>query len=232
MIPRYVLRLLPALMLVAATSCTLPVSYKLSQDGRKVTKHYDVAVRVAKFEDRAPKEEHATFNVGKEKWRATYIGAYRDHEYAAGISNMVATDLASCGLFSHVLKTGDDGKADYELRATIWDFSAIGKCRPIAENAVILSSTIMSISGAMIAAASTAGMKTDIVTSVILTDIKLVKTKTGKTVWTCPPLKAGGKSRHHWSRADVPPLVAAANRDLRDVVTQLINRLNSDAPRL
>lgn len=219
-------------LILSASSCTLPVSYKVTQEGRSVTKHYACTVKVTKFDDKAPKEDHATFKVGSEKWRTNYIEAYRDHEYATGISDMVATDLNASGLFSHVLKPDAQEKADYELRATIWDFSAIGKCRTGAENVMILGSTFLSVPGALIAAAVTVGVKTDIVTSVILTDIQLVNTKTGKTVWTCPPLRAGGQQRRHWSKADVPPLVAAANADLRDVVTQLINRLNSDAPRL
>lgn len=219
-------------LIMSATSCALPVSYKITQDGRNVTKHYACTVKVSKFEDKAPKETDATFKVGSEKWRTNYIKAYRDSEYASGISSMVAEDLASTGLFSQVLKPETQEKGDYELRATIWDFSAIGKCRTGAENVMILGSTLFSVPGALIAAASTAWVKTDIVTSVILTDIELVNTRTGKRVWTCPPLKAGGQQRKHWSKADVPPLIAAANNDLRDVVTQLINRLNSDAPKL
>jgi hypothetical protein len=219
-------------MVIDLSSCALPVAYKPTQKDRTISQHYPCTVKVAKFEDKAPKETKATFSVGPEKWHANYINAYRDHEYAAGISNMVATDLAASGLFARVLKPDSPEQADYELRATIWDFSAIGKCRPLAENAMILSSTFMSLPGALIAATATSQMQTDVITSVILTDIRLVSTKTEKTVWTCPPLHAGGQSRRHWSRADVPRLVTSANEGLRDDVTQLINRLSSDAPKL
>ena len=219
--------LMMAAVLLSLAGCRQAVTYKITQEGRQVTRHFPMTLRVALLKDEAPKHPSINLSMGKQRWKANALDAYKDKEYVRGISKMIAQDLASSGLFTQVLPPdGANAAADYELRGTVWDFSAVGKWKIAPENVVIFSSVFLNLPGALISAMSTRWVKTEVVSSVILTNLQIVDLRNGKTLWTCPPLRAGGVETVRWSQADVGPLVKLANRDLQQVVTQLINRLN------
>lgn len=219
------------MLITSFASCRHVVKYKVTQEGRKVTRQFPVTLRVAPFFDQAPKASSINLTVDKQRWKTNAPEVYRQKEYARGVSRMIAEDLDKSGLFARVLppESRETG-AEYLLVGTIWDFSAMGKWRSGPENAVIFSSVLMNLPGTLLSAAACSPLKTEVVSSVILTDIRIVEMRSGKTVWTCPPLRSGGQETVRWSKADVGPLVKRANHDLQNVVTQLVNRLNSAPP--
>lgn len=221
-------RCLAIATLTLTASCRVPVAYELRNDGRRVSQMLPVSVRVAEFKDQAPKHPSVNLTIGHERWKSNALDVYKNKEYIKGINQMMTADLASSGLFRSVVGHDSAAPAQYELRGTVWDFSGMGKWRLAPENSVLISSVLASFPGTLIAAACVSQFKTDVVTSVILTDLKLVDLKTGKTVWKCGPLRAGKEQRVGWSKADAKPLVKTVNEDLRDVVTQLINRMNKE----
>ena len=215
-------------LITSFASCRHVVKYKVTQEGRKVTRQFPVTLRVAPFFDQAPKASSINLTVDKQRWKTNAPEVYRQKEYARGVSRMIAEDLADSGLFARVLapESRETG-AEYVLMGTIWDFSAMGKWRSGPENAVIFSSVLMNLPGTLLSAAACSTLKTEVVSSVILTDISIVEMRTGRRVWSCPPLRSGGQETVRWSKADVGPLVKRANHDLQNVVTQLVNRLNA-----
>lgn len=212
-------------------SCRHAVIYKISQEGRALKQHFPVNLQVAEFEDKAPKYKSVKIVNDGSPWKTNALEVYKKKEYAEGISQMVAKDLESTGMFAKITPPNAPGAgAEFVLRATIWDFSAVGKWQTIPENAVVISCVIGNIPGLLMAAAATSWVKTDVVSSVILTDIRILDLSTGNTVWTCPPLRAGTAKKVRWSQADPSGLVKTANEDLREVVTKLIQELNARPP--
>ncbi len=225
----------PALLLVGlvmgSVSCRHTVSYKPSNEGRTITHKFDGNLRVVKFADAAPKYPSINLISDGENWKTNAPEVYRNKEYAGAISRMIARDLAGTGMFSHVLGPDDrTPQTDFLLMGTIWDYSAVGRWKKIPENAVIFSSVLANLPGALIAAAATAGVKTEVVTSVILTDVRILDLATGKVLWTCPPLRAGGEETVRWSKANPDQLAKRADERLQEVVTELVNRLQREAP--
>ena len=219
-----------AAMISCVSSCRHAVHYKITQEDRQITQHFPVTLRVTDFSDMAPKHPSINLTVNNQRWKTNALEVYKHKEYAKGVSRMIAEDLKDTGMFNKVLGPTDQDRASFVLRGTIWDFSGVGLWRTIPENAVIFSSILMNIPGTLISAAVLSQLKTDVVTSVILTDIKIIDLRNGKTVWECPPLRAGGNQRLSWSKADPNSLVKLVDNDLQKVVTQLVNKLNQDAP--
>jgi hypothetical protein len=213
------------------TSCRHTVSYKPKQDDRTITVHFPGNLRVMKFYDASPKAKSINLNVGQQKWKTNALDIYKDKEYAGAISRMIAADLARTGLFDHVMtENSREHFTDYVLMGTIWDYSGMGRWKTIPENAVIFGSMLGSIPGALLSAAATSQVKTEVTTDVILTDVRIVDLRTAETVWTCPPLRAGGEETVRWSKADPQQLAKRLDERLRETVTQLIEHLQQASP--
>jgi hypothetical protein len=223
--------LLLAGLVAGSVSCRHTVSYKPSNEGRVITHKFDGNLRVVKFADAAPKHPSINLNSGKEHWKTNAQDVYKNKEYAGAISRMIARDLAGTGMFSHVLGPDDrTPHTDFVLMGTVWDYSGVGRWKKIPENAVIFSSVLANLPGALIAAAATSGIKTEVVTNVILTDVRILHLATGKVLWTCPPLRAGGEETVRWSKANPDQLAKRVDKRLQEVVTDLVNRLQRAAP--
>jgi hypothetical protein len=222
------------LLLSNLVGCRHIVYYKTTpetaREGRKIVRQWPGNLRIMKFTDQAPKHPSVSLVVDGKTWKTNTMDVYKGKEYAGAIAHMMAKDLASTGMFPHVLGPDDRGlDTDYVLMGTIWDFSAVGLWHKGPESAVIFSSVLANLPGALISAAATSKITTEIVTSVILTDIRMLNLKTGKVMWTCPILRAGGKETVSWSKADPDKLASRADDRLREVVTQLIERMQREA---
>jgi hypothetical protein len=221
--------LLPLIFVVGGmVGCRHPVKYPVSSEGRTVTKQFAGTLRVTEFSDKAPKHPSVNLRVGKESWKTNALELYKDKEYAKGMARMLTEDLQQSGIFSRVIGPMDGTPADYLLLGTIWDFSAVGRWRSVPENTIIFSTVLASLPGTMISAAALSWLKTEVVSSVILTDLRILHVSSGKILWRCPPLRAGGSRQVRWTQADSKALVRTANLDLREVMTQFINRLNEE----
>lgn len=89
------------------TGCRHVVDYKVTREDRAIMRHFPGNLRVAKFTDMAPKHPSINLLSDNEHWKTNALDVYRHHEYADGISRMVAKDLAGMGLFDHVLGPED-----------------------------------------------------------------------------------------------------------------------------
>jgi len=95
---------------------------------------------------------------------------------------MIAKHLAYSGLFKQVVY-GAGQRCDWELSGTLKDYTAMGRIHSTAEG-IQAGTAGFGLIGALIGAAATAKMETEIRASVKLEDLKLVDAATQSPIWT------------------------------------------------
>ncbi|NNE92741.1 MAG: hypothetical protein HKN23_13925 [Verrucomicrobiales bacterium] len=181
------------------------------------------SLKVAKLADDAPSFEKVNVRSGRHAWRTNASSRYPNGDRAAEVSRAVARHIDKSGLFQSVVYPDDGTKADYKLTGRIYDYNAMGKVNKRAENILVLGSMFGSFPGAAAGLAGTIGQKTTLQSNVELRDLKIRSQKTNRLLWSNPSIKRSSNREVHFLKADKKPVYKEADRQLKNVVSEMID---------
>ena len=209
------------------SSCAHRIQYPLTDSDRWSTTRIPHSVKVQQFKDNAPKDDKINVNIGGKTWRVNGRDGYADPDISVGISDMIANHLKHSGLFERVLGPKEPGRAELVLEGEIYDFNAMGEAKMAAETAVVLGSAFGSLAGAAIAGAATMPVRTDVVSTVELRNVELKDANSGRRVWSRESIRRSDRERKHFIHADAPHVYKRADRQLKQVVGDLVGGLGA-----
>lgn len=218
-------RLFYLLAIPFLVGCTHTINYKLGEKDRWTGAKINGVLYVQTFPDKTSpivsKEEH----IGKATWRTNYRKGYANTNISSSVTAMIAKHLAYSGLFSKVV-SGTETNADYFLSGTLSDFQTRGKVNSTAEN-IQAASAGFGVLGAIVGAASTAGMKSEIGNRVALDDLKLTD-KPGQILWH-DSITISNNLVENFEAANQAVLFNYTDQALKEAVNEMIQRLGKSS---
>ena len=209
--------------LLVLTGCSHTVKYKLDAKDRWQGAKLDKVVRVDTFaEENAVYASNHTTLKGKES-RTNARKGYKDKDVAKSVSDMVARHLAHSGLFKEVVRNNSK-PADVVLSGTIKEYKSAATVNSAAEG-VQAGTAGFGLVGALIGAASTSGMKSDVETKIEIAPVTLADSS-GKVIWK-DSLKANKSFSAHFSASNRSAVYAHADELLKEAVNELIQKLGT-----
>ena len=213
-----------ALLLPLLPGCSHTVKYKLDESDRWTGPRINAVVYVKPFVDKAPLTTNKVERVNKEVWRSNYRQGYDNTNLTAQVTQMIAKHLAYSGLFSGV--TNKEANAKYILSGTLSDFQTHGLANQKAENIQAVSAGFGAL-GALVGAASTSGMKSEIKTSVTLDGVQLAD-KSGEALWH-DSISVTNDVQVPFEEATQYAVFNQPDKGLRQAVNEMIRRLGNSS---
>jgi len=217
-------RILFILVIPFLVGCAHTVNYQLSEKDHWTGPKISGVVYVKPFEDAAAPITNKVEKIGKEVWRTNYRQGYSSTNLSAQVTAMISKQLIYSGLFAGV--SSDETKAKFVLSGTLSDFAARGMANDSAETAQQVSAAFGAI-GAIIGAASTSEMKSEIKTSVVLSDVQL-KDKNGATLWH-DSISVTNDVRLHFNEASPVGIFNQPDKGLHEAVNEMIRRMGNSS---
>jgi hypothetical protein len=217
-------RILFWLALPLLVGCSHTVKYKLDESDRWTGPKINAVVYVKPFVDQAPLTTNKVERVNKEVWRNNYRQGYANTNLSAQVTAMISQHLAYSGLFKSV--SSNEVNANYTLTGTLSDFRTKGLANGKAEDIQAVSAGF-GLLGALVGAASTSEMKSEIKTSVALSDLQLAD-KSGAPLWHD---SVGFTNDVHvaFQEADANVLFIHPDQGLRQAVNEMIHRIGNSS---
>jgi hypothetical protein len=213
-----------ALLLPLLAGCAHTVKYKLDESDRWTGPKIDGMVYLKPFVDKAPRTTNKVERVNKEVWRTNYRGGYDNTNLTDEVTAMIEKHLAYSGLFSSV--TNKEANAKYILSGTLTDFQTHGLANEKAED-IQAASAGFGLLGAIVGSASTAKMKSEIKTSVVLSDVQLAD-QTGTPLWH-DSISVSNDVKVAFQEADRMLIFNHPDQGLRQAVNEMIHRLGNSS---
>jgi hypothetical protein len=202
--------------------CSHTIKYGLRESDRWTGPKIDAVVYVKPFVDAAPPVTNKVEHVGKEDWRTNYRKGYASTNLSGQATAMIAKHLAYSGLFTGV--SSNEVNAKYVLSGTLSDYQTHGSANETAEGIQAASAGFGAL-GAILGAASTSGMKSEIRTSVVLSDLQLAN-KSGEAIWN-GSVCVTNDVRISFQEANENAIFNQPDKALRDAVNEMIRRLGN-----
>jgi len=204
--------------------CSHTVKYKLDESDRWTGPRINGVVYVKPFVDKAPLVTNKVDRVNKEVWRNNYRQGYENTNLSAQVSAMISQHLAYSGLFKGV--SSNEVNANYILTGTLSDFRTHALANKTAEG-IQAGTAGFGLIGALVGTASTSEMKSEIKTSVALSDVQLAD-KSGASLWSG---SVGFTNDVHvaFQEADAQVLFVHPDQGLRQAVKELIQRMGNSS---
>jgi len=217
-------RILFWLALPLLVGCSHTIKYKLDESDRWTGPKIDAVVYVKPFIDKAPLTTNKVDRVNKEVWRNNYRQGYEKTNLSAQVTAMISQHLAYSGLFKGV--SSNEVNANYVLSGTLCDFRTQALANNKAEDIAAVSAGF-GLLGALVGAASTSEMKSEIKTTVALNDLQLAD-KSGVSLWHD---SVGYTNDVHvaFQEADANILFIHPDQGLRQAVKEMIRRMGNSA---
>jgi len=217
-------RILFWLALPLLVGCSHTIKYGLNESDKWTGPKIEGVVYVKPFVDAAEPITNKVEHVGKEEWRTNYRKGYASTNLSSQVTAMVSKHLAYSGLFTGV--SSNEVNAKYVLSGTLSDFQTHGSANEAAEGIQAGSAGLGAI-GAILGAAATSGMKSEIKTAVTLSDLQLAD-KSGQTLWH-DSISVTNDVRVSFEEATKPAIFNQPDRALRKAVNEMIRRLGNSA---
>jgi hypothetical protein len=204
--------------------CSHTVKYKLDESDRWTGPKINAVVYVKPFIDNAPLATNKVDRVNKEVWRNNYRKGYSSTNLSAQVTAMISQHLAYSGLFKGV--SSNEVNANYVLSGTLSNFQTHALANNKAEDIQAVSAGFGLI-GALVGAASTSEMKSEIKTAVALSDVQLAD-KSGMSLWHD---SVGFTNDVHvaFQEADPNVLFIHPDQGLRQAVKEMIRRMGNSS---
>ena len=212
------------LVLPFLVGCSHTVNYKLNESDRWTGPKISAAVYVKPFVDATTPITNKVEKVGKQVWRTNYRKGYASTNLSSQVTAMIAKHLAYSGLFTSV--SSNEVNSKYVLSGTLSDFQAHGLANETAENIQAVSAGFGAL-GALFGAASTSGMKSEIKTSVALSDVQLAD-KSGEALWR-DSISVTNDVHISFEEATQYAIFNHPDKGLRDAVNEMIRRMGNSA---
>jgi len=212
------------LLLPLLVGCSHTVKYKLDESDRWTGPKINAVVYVKPFADQAPLATNKVDRVNKEVWRNNYRNRYENTNLSAQVTAMISQHLAYSGLFKSV--SSNEVNANYVLSGTLSDFRTHALVNNKAEDIQAVSMGF-GVLGALVGAASTSEMKSEIKTTVALTDVQ-VADKSGAPLWHD---SIGYTNDVHvsYQEASSDVLFVHPDQGLRQAVKEMIRRMGNSS---
>jgi hypothetical protein len=210
-------------LVIVFTGCSHTVKYKLGASDRWQGARLDKVVRVETFaeENAVYVEPKVTLN-GKDT-RTNARKGYKNKEIAKATSDMIAKHLTHSGLFKEVLQ--DDSKpANLVLRGTIKEYKSAATVNSTAEG-VQAGTAGFGLVGALVGAASTSGMKSDVKIDLEIAPLTLTDAG-GKVVWE-GSIKTNKTFSAHFSASNTSAVYAHVDELLKESMNDLIKKIGT-----
>lgn len=215
------LALLLIVSLLTFSGCTHTVNYKLTEQDRWTGSKINQTVAVGIFADKTAPETKKVVEIDKDSWRTNYRSRYSSSNLIAGVSAMIARQLAHSGLFADVVSR-PTSTADCVLSGTLVEYSSLGRVNSGAETTVAVASGFGLIGG-IVGATSTAGAETEIRVSVRMDDLKLTG-KSGEVLWR-DSINVQTNFTTHFQAAKEGAIFIHADNALKTAVGEMIHRI-------
>jgi hypothetical protein len=204
--------------------CSHTVKYKLDESDRWTGPKINAVVYVKPIVDRAPLTTNKVERVNKEVWRNNYRQGYDNTNLSAQVTAMISQHLAYSGLFKGV--SSNELNANYILSGTLSDFRTHALANKVAEG-IQAGTAGFGLIGALVGTASTSEMKSEIKTSVALSDVQLAD-KSGTSLWNG---SVGFTNDVHvaFQEADSNVLFIHPDQGLRQAVKEMIRRMGNSS---
>ncbi len=164
--------------------------------------------------------------IDKKNWVQNYRRGYDNTNFSAAVTTVIVKHLAYSGLFAKVV-SGTNANADYYLSGTLTDFEARGLPNHTGEGILFTASILGSFAGAGIGAIATAGMKSDIESTVKLTDLNLAD-KNGQSLWH-DSICISTNFSAYFGEADPNSLCALPETLLKKSINEMVWRLGNSS---
>jgi hypothetical protein len=204
--------------------CSHTVKYKLDESDRWTGPKINAVVYVKPIVDQAPLTTNKVDRVNKEVWRNNYRQGYDNTNLSAQVTAMISQHLAYSGLFKGV--SSNEVNANYILSGTLSDFRTHGLANRTAED-IQTTTAGFGVLGAILGAVSTSGMKSEIKTSVALSDVQLAD-KSGQALWH-DSVSVTNDVRISFEEATQSAIFNQPDQGLRQAVKEMIRRMGNSS---
>lgn len=209
--------------MIVFTGCSHTINYKLGSGDRWQGARLDKVVRVETLAEENAVYMEAKGTLNDKETRTNARKGYKNKEIAKAASGMIAKHLAHSGLFKEVIQ--DDSKpADLVLRGTIKEYKSEATVNSTAEG-VQAGTAGFGLLGALVGAASTSGMKSDVKVDLEIAPLTLTDAG-GKVVWE-GSIKTNKAFSAHFSASNASAVYAHVDELLKESVNELIKNIGT-----
>jgi hypothetical protein len=217
-------RILFWLALPLLVGCSHTIKYGLNESDKWTGPKISGVVYVKGFVDAAAPITNKVEHVGKQVWRTNYRKGYASTNLSSQVTAMIAKHLAYSGLFTGV--SSNEVNAKFVLSGTLTDFQTHGSANETAEGIQAVSAGFGAL-GAILGAASTSGMKSEIKTAVALSDVQLAD-KSGQAIWH-DSISVTNDVRISFEEATQNAIFNQPDKGLHEAVNEMIRRMGNSA---